>query len=83
MVTQYQLQRIIHKQKRVKVHKWFPKYGGKDYCANLGFMDFINPFGVSGDVTWYINIKNTHIFTFGNKKFQYMSATTKIAAKEN
>ena len=46
-------------------------------------MDLINPFGVSGDVTRYINMQNTHLFTFGNKKLEYMSATTKIAAKEN
>ena len=49
----------------------------------LFFMDLINPFGVSGDVTWYINMHNPHIFTFGNTKLQYMSATTKIAATEN
>ena len=52
-------------------------------CTNLGFMDLINPFGFSGDVTVYINMKNPHIFSFGNIKLQYMSATTKIAAKEN
>ena len=46
-------------------------------------MDLINPFGVSGDVTEYINMHNTHLFTFGNTKFQYMSATTKTTAKEN
>ena len=26
---------------------------------------------------------NPHLFTFGNTKLQYMSATTQIAAKEN
>ena len=31
LVTQHQLQRIIKKQKGVKVQKSFPKYGGKDY----------------------------------------------------
>ena len=46
-------------------------------------MDFINPFGVSGDFTGYINMHNLHLFTFGNTKLQYMSATTQIAAKEN
>ena len=52
-------------------------------CTNLFFMDLINPFGVSGDVTGYINMHNPHLFNFGNTKLQYMSATTKIAAKEN
>ena len=74
MVTQHQLQRIIQKQKGVKVQKMFPKYGGKYYLHN---------FCVSGDVTGYINIHNPHLFTFGNTKFQYMSATTQVAAKEN
>ena len=46
-------------------------------------MDLINPFGVSGDFTGYINIHNPHLFTFGITKMQYMSATTQIAAKEN
>ena len=52
-------------------------------CTNLVFMDFINPFGFSGDVTGYINMHNPHLFTFGNKKLQYMSSTTQIATKEN
>ena len=26
---------------------------------------------------------NPHLFTFGNTKLQYMSATTQVAAKEN
>ena len=55
----------------------------KIICTNLVFMDLINPFGFSGDVTGYINMHNPNLFTFGNKKLQYMSATTKIAAKEN
>ena len=46
-------------------------------------MDLINYFGISGDFTWYINMKNPCLFTFGDTKLQYMSATTKIAAKEN
>ena len=46
-------------------------------------MDLVNPFGVSGDVMGYINMHNPHIFPFGNTKLLYMSATTKIAAKEN
>ena len=46
-------------------------------------MDLINPFGISGDVTGYIIMHNPHLFTFGNTKLQYMSATTQIAAKEN
>ena len=52
-------------------------------CRNLVFMDLINPFGISGDVTRYINIQNPHLFTFKNTKLQYISATTKIAPKEN
>ena len=48
----------------------------KIICTNLVFMDLINPFGVSGDVTGYINMHNTHLFTFGNKKLQYMSVIT-------
>ena len=55
----------------------------KIICTNLFFMDLINHFGVSGDVIGYINMHNTHLFTFGNTKLQHMSATTKIAAKEN
>ena len=55
----------------------------KIICANLFFMDLINPFGVSGDVIGYINMHNPYLFTFGNTKFHYMSATTQIAAKEN
>ena len=55
----------------------------KIICTNLVFMDLINPFGVIGDVIGYINMNNPHLFTFGNTKLQYMSATTKIAAKEN
>ena len=52
-------------------------------CANLVFMDLINRFGVSCDVTGYINMYNSYLFTFGNTKLQYMSAATKIATKEN
>ena len=55
----------------------------KIICTNLVFMDLINPFGFSGDVIGYINMHNQHIFTFGNTKLQYMSATTQIAAKQN
>ena len=55
----------------------------KIICTNLVSMGLINAFGVSGDVIGYINMDNTHIFTFGNKKSQYMSATTQVAAKEN
>ena len=55
----------------------------KNICTNSVFMDLINPCGVSGDVIGYINMLNTHCFTFGNKKLQYMTSTTKIAAKEN
>ena len=52
-------------------------------CINLVFMNLINPLGISGDVTGYINMYNPRLFTFGNTRLQYMSATTKIAAKEN
>ena len=55
----------------------------KIICTNLYFMDLNNPFGVSGDVTRYINMNNPHLFTFGNTKLQYMSATTQVAANEN
>ena len=55
----------------------------KIICRNLVFMDLINPFGINGDVIGYINMLNPHLFTFGNTKLQYMSATTKIAAQEN
>ena len=51
--------------------------------TNLVFMDLINPFVFSSDVTGYINMHNPHIFTFGNTKLQYMNATTQVAAKEN
>ena len=52
-------------------------------CENFVFIDLINRFIFSGDVTGYINMHNPHLFTFGNKKLQYMRATTQIAAKEN
>ena len=52
-------------------------------CANLVFMDLTNPFSVSGDVIGYTNMHNLHLFTFGNTKLQYMSATTQVVAKEN
>ena len=52
-------------------------------CTNLVFMDLINTFGVSGDVIGYINMYNPHLFTFGNTKLQYMSATTQIAATKH
>ena len=55
----------------------------KIICTSLDFMDLINHFGFSGDVTRYINMNNPHLFNFGNTKLQYMSATSKIAAKEN
>ena len=48
----------------------------KIICKKMFFMDLINNFGVSGDVTRYINMHNPHLFTFGNTKLQYMSATT-------
>ena len=55
----------------------------KTICRNLVFMDLIKPFVISGDVIGYINMHNPHLFTFGNTKLQYMSATTQVAAKEN
>ena len=54
----------------------------KIICTNLVFMDLINPFGISGDVTRYFNIHNPHLFTFGNTKLQYMSSTTKLQLKK-
>ena len=51
--------------------------------TNLVFMDLINPFGFIVYVIGYINMHNPHLFTSGNTKLQYMSSTTKIAAKEN
>ena len=45
-------------------------------------MDLINPFDISGDVIGYINMNNTHLFTLGNKKLQYMSSTTKLQLKK-
>ena len=61
----------------------FPKYGGKHYLQKFVFMDLINPFGIRSDVIGYINMHNPHLFTFGNTKLQYMSATIQIVAKEN
>ena len=46
-------------------------------------MDLTNPFGVSGNVSGYINMHNPDLFAFGNTKLQYMSDTTQVAAKEN
>ena len=51
-------------------------------CRNLVFMDLINPLGISGDVTGYINMHNPHLFNFGNTKLQYMSSTTKLQLKK-
>ena len=53
----------------------------KIICENFVFMELINPFGVSGYVIGYIDRNNPRLFTFGNKKMQYMSATTQIAGK--
>ena len=55
----------------------------KTTCTHLFFMDLINPFCVSGDFAIYINMHNPYLFTIGNTKLQYMSATTQVAAKEN
>ena len=55
----------------------------KIICTNLVSMELINTFGVNSDVIRYINMYNTHLFTFGNTKLHYMSATTQIVAKEN
>ena len=51
-------------------------------CKKLVFMELINPFGDSGYVTGDINMHKPRIFTFGNTKMQYMSATTQVAAKK-
>ena len=67
----------------MKVQKGFQNMEVNIIYANLVFMDLINHFGVSGDVTGYINMHNPCLFTFANTKLQYMSATTKIATKEN
>ena len=84
MVTQHQLQRIIQWEKRVEsLEKGFQNMEVKIICANFAFMDLINLFGVSGDVTWYIDMHNPHLLTFANTKWQYMSATTQFAVKEN
>ena len=40
MVTQHQLQRIIQKQKGLKVQKRFPKDGCKDYLCKFCFYGF-------------------------------------------
>ena len=45
-------------------------------------MDLTNPFGVSGNVSGYINMHNLDLFAFRNKILQYMSATTQVAAKK-
>ena len=55
----------------------------KTICENLVFMDLINPFGISGDVTEYTNMHNPHLFAFGNTKLQNTSSTTQVPAKEN
>ena len=55
----------------------------KIICANFVLMELIDILVFSGDVTRYINMKNPHIFTFGNTKFYYMSSTTQIVAKDN
>ena len=36
----------------------------KIICENFVLMDFINPFGISGDVMGYINIQRTTYFYF-------------------
>ena len=52
-------------------------------CEKCVLMELINILVFISDVTGYINMKNPHLFTFGNTKLQYMSATTQIAVKEN
>ena len=51
----------------------------KAIYANFDLMELINLLVFSGDVTGDMNKQNPHLFTFGNKKLQYMSATTQIA----
>ena len=55
----------------------------KIICENFVLMDLSNILVFSGDVMRDINMENPHLFTFGNTKLQYMSATIQIAAKEN
>ena len=55
----------------------------KTIYANFALMELINILVFSGDVTRDINMKNTHLFNFGNTKLQHMNATTQMAAKEN
>ena len=64
-----------------KLRKGFQNMEVKIICKFF-FMDLINPFGVSGDVTGYMNMQNSHVFNFGSTKLQYMSATTQVVAKE-
>ena len=55
----------------------------KTICANFVLMELINLLVFSGDVTKDINMQNPHLFTFRNKKLQYMISITQIVAKEN
>ena len=51
----------------MKVHKIFPNMEVKIICTNLVFMDLINHFGVTGDVTGYINLHNPHLYFWEHK----------------
>ena len=55
----------------------------KAICEKFVLMELIILLVFSGDVIGYKNIENPHIFTFGNTKFQHMSTTTQMEAKEN
>ena len=55
----------------------------KIICVNFVLVELINILVFSGDVIGNINMKNPHLFNFGNTKLQYMIATTPIATKES
>ena len=63
-------------KKGLKVQKRFQNMEVKNICANFVLMELINILVFSGDVIGDINMKNTHLFTFGNRKLQHMSSTT-------
>ena len=67
----------------LEVQKGFQNMEVKTICAKFVLMELINLLVFSGDVIRDTNMQNPHLFTFGNKKLQYMSATTQMAAKEN
>ena len=60
---------LYRSKKGWKFRKGFQKMEVKIICANFVLMDFINPFGVSGDVTRYINMQISTYIYFGNTQF--------------